>query len=960
MTLRELFEAALALAPAEREAFLATQCPDAAMRAQLDAMLRADATAGEPVSHRKLAELADALGDEPVPPPTSGQIGPFEIVRVIGEGGASTVFEARRTLEGAVQPVALKLLRHSLLSPDARRRFGREQRALIRLQHPNIARMIDAGVSESGQAYIALELIDGMPVTDHAHAHALGMRERLLLALTICRAVQAAHQALIVHRDLKPSNVLVTAAGEVKLLDFGIAKLLLDEMDADTTMLPAFTPAYAAPEQISGGATTTATDVYALGIVLRELFAGARDAGKATPQELVAGKLYEPGNLTTRRRLRGDLEAVVGKATEADPEKRYGSAGALADEIERLLDGRPVKAQPPTRWYRMRKFITRHKGGVATTCAFLLAVLAALGVALWQAQVAREQTRIAQEHATRAEAVRQFMVGVFENANPDISSGKPISAQDLLAQGSQQVEIGLRGEPALEAEVLILLGQLNIEISDFSAARNLFERALKASERSGVPIDVRARALTGMAAIEMETGAYDAALDAARQALALLEREELPNAVDVANAHRIIAQALIGKGDRRGIEEMLRANLARDEAALDRSNEYVADQWLALGVLSGEAGRFTESERAFRIAIDGYRDGFGENSYRVAHALNEYSNMLDDKGDLAQSETALRRALAIREARAGPDHHDTITVANNLAYVLEAQGYYAKALPQRLAILERAARTGTLHERDISATLNGIGRDYRALGRLDESLAALRRSLDIATQSQGPRSSWRATALSHLSETQLLAGRFDEAETSRREALSIVESLEPPGSPWLASQHAELGTILLRQRRDAEALSELSHAAAAFGPTTAIKNARRPGVLAALSEAQIATGALADAQATARSAVEHARRAFRPGHPQLGAPLYALGRVLLFQGDAAAAEPILREALAVRSPPCPATDPRVLEVKVALAAALRAQGRLEEARAIGDEVRPLLLASASPYARELEARLKAE
>ena len=893
MNLRELFESALALAPAERAAFLDAQCADAAMRARVESLLRADASQDEPVSSANFNQLSQAIGDASAPaPPPGSRIGPFEIVRVIGEGGSSTVFEAHRELEGARQTVALKLLRQNLLSPEARRRFGREQRALIRLEHPNIARMIEAGLTSQGLAYIALELVDGVPITDFARAHALGVRERLQMFATVCRAVDAAHRALIVHRDIKPSNVLVTADGDVKLLDFGIAKLLADETGPDATVVPAFTPAYAAPEQIGNGGITTATDVYALGVVLGELLTGERTHRVATPAPdfTVAQGSDATRSLRTTQRLSGDLDAIVAKATEANPLQRYASAGEFAEDIRRVLEGHPVHARAQTRWYRTRKFVTRHKGGVATTVAFLLAILAAFGIAVWQARIARENARAAQAHANRAEAVRHFMVGVFQNASPDESGGKPMTAQELLAKGSQQVETGLRGEPALKADVLTLLGQLYIEISDFDKARDLLGRALETSASSGVPTDVRVRALTGMAWIEEETGTYDAALDHARQALALLTQASLPDAADVANAHQLITQALVGKGDRKDIEAILRANLASDEAALGHGNEYVADGWLQLGVELGEQGRYDEAESAFRNAIAAFSLRFGENSNRVAHALNEYSNMLDDKGDLAGSEAALRRALAIREATVGLNHHDTQTVAGNLLYVIEAQGRYAEALPQRLELLDRAAKTGTLHERDLSAVWNAIGRDYRELGRLDESEAAIRKSIDLATRSQGPRSSWRAKALGHLSLTLMLAGRFDEAETARREALSIIKEGEPADSPWLASQHAELAVILLRQHRDADALSELDPAAAAFKTGSAPKDPLWPAVLAALSEARIATGANADALAAARSAVDLARRAYPPGHSLLGAPLYALGRAHLAVGDAAAAE----------------------------------------------------------------------
>ncbi|HEY0178728.1 MAG TPA: tetratricopeptide repeat protein, partial [Dokdonella sp.] len=658
------------------------------------------------------------------------------------------------------------------------------------------------------------------------------------------------------------------------------------------------------------------------------------------------------------RQLRGDVDAIVLKAVEADPARRYASAAAFADDVERLLDGRPVRARAPTRWYRARKFVLRHKGGVATTVALVLAVLASLGLALWQARIAHTHAAIAQAHANRADAVRQFMVGVFENASPDVRGGQPITAQELLAKGEKQVDSGLRDEPALEADVLTLLGQLDIEIGEFDEARRLLGRALEASAGRGVPTEVRVRALTGMALIEVETNAYDAALGHARQALSLLGQAALPDAADVANAHQMIAQALIGKGDRKGVEAMLRANLAGDEAALGRASEYVADQWLQLGDELGEQGRYDEAERAFRNAIEGYRLGFGESSNRVAHALNEYSNMLEDKGDLAGAEAALRRALAIREATVGANNHDTMTVEANLLYVIEAAGRYAEALPQRLALLARGTEAGALHDRDQMVLWNAIARDYQEQGRFDDALRAYAKALDVATRSQGERSSWRAGALSRMSVPYRLTDRLGDAEAALRESLSIFADSEPAGSPNSALAHAELGWVLLREHRVAEALAESERAVAAFGPDIGAGHPYRPMALAAFSDAQRANGALAEALATATSAVDYARRAFPRAHPALGAPLFALAEAQLALAAAKAAERTLREALAVRSPPYPADDPRVLEVEAALAAALRGQGRHGEAAALAAEVRPLLRASASPYARALEARLQ--
>jgi len=418
-SLRDLFEAAIELAPAARAAFLDLRCADTSLRARVERLLLADADAAALFSGGARA-AALAIGDaelaEALPP--GSRIGPFDLVAVLGEGGSSTVFHARREMQGVRQDVALKVLRRGLYSPDAQRQFRRERLALGQLQHPGIARLIEGGVTDNGLAYIALDLVEGRPITDYARDNRLDLRARLGLFLQVCRAVEAAHRALIVHRDLKPSNVLVTADGQVKLLDFGIAKLL-DRNDETQTRLPAFTPAYAAPEQRDGGLITTATDVYALGILLGELVTGQRLTGQTgrTPSSQITGgeavgALPAPAPVT-RRALRGDLDNIVLKAIEIEPERRYASAGAMADDVERMLDGRPVAAHPPSRMYRARKFIQRHRGGVAATVLFLLALMTAFGIAIWQAKVARDAARSAEREAARANATKDFLVRVF-------------------------------------------------------------------------------------------------------------------------------------------------------------------------------------------------------------------------------------------------------------------------------------------------------------------------------------------------------------------------------------------------------------------------------------------------------------------------------------------------------------------------------------------------------------------
>ena len=512
-TLRDLFEEALTLSPDARVRLLSECCADAVMRAELERMLAADAADGEWLAAGDAASAAQAIGETepPEPLPAGSRIGPFELLEVLGEGGSSTVFRAFRDVEGVRQHVAVKLLARGLYTAEARRRFHHEREALARLRHPGIARLIEGGIADNGLAYIALELIDGVPITRYAQEQALSERQRLTLFLRVCRAVESAHRALIVHRDLKPSNVLVTAEGEMKLLDFGIAKLLDDTEDATRTRHHALTPAYAAPEQFTPGAITTATDVYALGVLLRELLTGERQASgdpHAPPISQTAAAKPQPG---TDRKLRGDLANIVAKATASEPERRYGSGGALAEDIERYLDYLPVRAHPPSRWYRAGRFVARHRAGVAITAILLLAIFVSLSIALWQTHVARQQAQLAQQQAARANMVRNFVESLFAPIRYGIAASKQPSLAELLARGVAKLEHSPRLGAGERVDLLAMFSRLYENLGDIPQSRKLAEQAVALSARALSPSDINAiRALVARGYAEVRDEKYAA------------------------------------------------------------------------------------------------------------------------------------------------------------------------------------------------------------------------------------------------------------------------------------------------------------------------------------------------------------------------------------------------------------------------------------------------------------------
>ncbi len=632
--IRELFEAALNIEPTERAAWLDSRCPDAMNRLAVERLLTADHVHANRVVDHPFSDLLDHIGEtHPERPPAGTRVGAFTLHEQLGEGGSSIVFRATREQDGVTQVVALKLLRRNLFTEDERRRFRDERRALSQLQHPGIARLIEGGLTEAGTPYIALDLVEGESIVDHARNRQLDLPQRLRLFVDVCRAVEAAHRALIVHRDLKPSNVMVTSAGEVKLLDFGIAKLLDNGGDSDATQThhAAMTPAYAAPEQFARGQITTATDVYSLGVLLGELITGHRHehGDSRTPSAQVTDSAAAQAQITNaramRKRLRGDLDNIVLKATAEEPENRYASAGALADDIARHLKREPVVAHPPSHRYRAFKFISRHRGGVISTALFLAAILSALGIAVWQGDVARHEAR-------RATAVRDFIEGLFDPLLHGISKDQQPSLVELLARGATQIESSAQLEPSERVDLLSTFSRLHESIGELTRARELANEAVRLAESALPANDVQAmRALSarGYSAVRMED--YAAA------------SQDLREAYQRMRAGNVHGAALIEVLEALGAVETIEGNA---EATLQLSRQVLEETIRTRGADDARVGT---AYNDIASALEGLE------RYDEATAAYEktYRFMLAHQGS-ASSETALALGgWASTEFRAG-------------------------------------------------------------------------------------------------------------------------------------------------------------------------------------------------------------------------------------------------------------------------------------------------------------------
>ncbi|HEY6894880.1 MAG TPA: serine/threonine-protein kinase, partial [Rhodanobacteraceae bacterium] len=554
-----LLREALELPHDEHAAFIAAHCADdPALADELAALL--DASQREILIDRPAADVAADFGFEPAHAMQAGQrVGAWLIVREIGRGGMGRVYLAERADGQYEQSVALKVVLGELTSDAAVARFVAERRILARLDHPGIASLVDGGVDERGRPWFAMQYVDGMPLPTFCARHALGLDARLRLMIAVCEAVAYAHRQLVVHCDLKPSNVLIDTAGNPRLLDFGIARLLDSEGahgEKTQTQLRALTPGYAAPEQLAGLPVGIGTDVYALGTLLYEILAGARpyEGNDLTPASVVVAQAHGEPPLLSRaakaaqgpiapRLLRGDVELIVAKALRHEPAQRYRDAEALAADLRRYLEGRAIEARADSALYRWRKFARRNRIAVAATAAVAVVLLGATIVRLREASLARDEAARAQAQAARAEAVQAFINSVFQQASPEENKGAQLTAHQLLEKAEQQMQ-RLDAQPSVRADIGVVIGGLYGEISDFDRARAVLKDALAVSQSDAVSEDVKARALIAMSDVESESNAYDDALDHARTALALLQRSRSSSAATIALAHVRIGQEL--------------------------------------------------------------------------------------------------------------------------------------------------------------------------------------------------------------------------------------------------------------------------------------------------------------------------------------------------------------------------------------------------------------------------------
>ncbi|MDJ0939519.1 MAG: tetratricopeptide repeat protein [Woeseiaceae bacterium] len=868
-----LFEQAIELDGEARQRWLDETCDDPELRSRVDTMLRADsdaATSG--LLDQDVDDHLSRLGGSRRAPE---RIGPYKVAERIGQGGMATVYRGERATEDFDQTVALKVIRPSRRSEHWEARFLTERQILASLKHPNIAQLLDGGLTDDGDPYFAMEFVNGEPITDYCDKRMLDVRSRIVILLSVCDAVSYAHRKLVVHRDLKPTNILVDDNERAKLLDFGIAKLLTDEDTSRTkTTLRALTPDYAAPEQFVGGEVTTAVDVYALGGLLYELLSGKRpfadvegsafdiersirERGAPTFSRLAAltpenerdaiARNRNSGWRRLQRTIRGDLENIALKALRAEPERRYASVEGLAADLRRYLDGLPVYARADTVWYRLSKFASRHPVGLPLSLVAVVGLMLSTGIALRQAEEARIE-------AARANETRDFVTSLFEFAAPDKSLGDRLTARQLLDIGAQRVDEELAGQPQLQAEMLLLLATTYGQLGLYDTALPLAENAAGLYESTGdralqmqaLTAQARLRRLQGNFAdadqlldeaegltpasdaagrstllIERgenfrEQAQFDAAAAAFEEALAI-DQQRSASATDIARDLYRLGTLRFSAGDSESALDLLRDASSRlADAGATQTTQHASIQH-DIGVMLIQRGDLDAAKDVLEAVLSSRTTLLGNAHPDVAGTLKELAGIARQQNASDDAERLYLAALEINEAMLGRDHPETANNLNSLAVFYRGLGDDERALEfgQR-ALVGATAAYGANHPTVGIMTIN-VGAMQRMLGDLDGALTTTEDGLGILVGALGEEHHLAGVAYNALAGVQHDRGDYPVAETNYRRALSIFEATAGTNHPHTVSIINGLATLLVTTGEidEAEALFERAAGTAA-------------------------------------------------------------------------------------------------------------------------------------------------
>lgn len=869
-----MFAGALECNPRERQSFLDAACGgDSELRSEVESLLESDDSSGDFIEQPP-PELKFLLPEERHQANEPGKrVGAYELVREIGSGGMGTVYLAVRADAEFQKHVAVKLIRKGMESDLVIDRFRKETQILATLEHPNIARLIDAGATPDGQPYLVMEYVEGVPIDTYCETQKLSIQERVALFRDVCAAVQCAHQSLIVHRDLKPGNVLVTAKRQVKLLDFGIAKLIRGDQDSarapTKTGLPMMTPEYASPEQVRGEAVTTVSDVYSLGVILYQLLAGRypyilksrsvweiqriicdEDPVKpsvavADPCAALAGRggdgpaddreTPERRPRTISRQLRGDLDNIVLKAISKESSRRYSSAEALSEDLRRYLNGEPVAAHPPTLRYRAAKFVRRYRTVVVAAALLLLSLTGGMIATSRQAHQAQRERERAESSLQRANQERA-------RADNEAATARAVNQfleNDLLAQASASVQARPDTKPDPDLKVRTALDRAATRLAGKFDRQPLVEASIRQT----------------IGDTYTDLGLYSDAEAQVSRALAL--------------RHRVL-------GD-----------LHRDTLTSMHK----------LAILYWRRAKYGDAEPLFIKVVDTRRRSLGDDHPETLGAMNDLALLYWYQGKYAEAQSLLTKALEIRRRMLGQEHPEVLSSMNNLAGLYVHQGKYSLAEPLFIRVLEVRSRVLGPEHPDTLLSMNNLAIVYWDEGRYLPAEALLTKVLDVKQHVLGPEHPETLITRNNLGGLYRDQGKYSSADPLFSKVLDVRRRVLGPEHPDTLFSMNNLALLYQYQGKYAQAESLLTKT---LEVRQRVLGQQHPDTIISMNNLALlyaSEGKYEIAEPLFIKTIEAQRRILGPEHPRRLASMNGLAAVYLKQHEYRAAEPLLRDTL---------------------------------------------------------------
>jgi serine/threonine-protein kinase len=862
LTPDEILFDALALDGPARDEFVAQAClGDAALRAEVESLVAAHEQAGrflrEPALSKSGAASCDGTPGRAADPESwvGRQIGAYRVKRVIGSGGMGTVLLAVRADEQFRKRVAIKVIRAGIATDRIRRRFSYERQVLARLDHPNVARLIDGGLTDDGLPYLVMDYVEGLPIDVHCGQGRLSVAERLRLFQRVCAPVQHAHQHLVVHRDLKPGNILITSDGEPRLLDFGIAKVLdssgsVDDSYVTVPALRLFTPRYASPEQLRGQPVTTASDVYSLGVILYELLTGLhpfelqtgsvqeleqlvftkeptrpstaikhltqrqgsrRSTSRETGSSAVAPSDDETRRL--RRHLSGDLDNILLMALRREPERRYASVAQFADDIRRHLEGLPVMARSDTWRYRAAKFIRRNAVTVSVAGILLVGLLAASITSTTLYFRAQATTRQSETQRAKAEQINRFLEEMLASIDPAYARGRDVTViRQVVDQAAHRIDTELAGLPEVAASLHLIIGEVYAALASHEEAERHIRRSIELGRTAtGADGPEVANSLLALAILFRDRSRYDEAEPLFRESLRVRERAHGMDHPDVAEALVSLGVQLEHTGRYADAEAAYRRALGIQERHSEADPIAISTALSNLGLYLMYQNRESEAEDPLRQALEIRRTALGDPHVGLIDPLLNLAGWHRRVRRFDDAEPYVREAVDICRSQLAPDHPKTLNALGNLAALYQDMSNYQAAEPVYRETVELQRRVNGEMHKETATTTNNLASLLRRVGKREEAVGLFANAADVYRHVLGDDHYWVSIALNNQAATLVELERYGEAEPLVQESLRIrrlhkaADWQIADAEIWLAACLADRGerdeaeSILLRE-----------------------------------------------------------------------------------------------------------------------------------------------------------------